>query len=61
MVVVSMTFHQSAKESSRSKPQALDRRDLGLRRVVGTTTVHGIPSRRACHASPWAMFPALAV
>src|SRR5262245_35369991 len=27
----------------------------------GTTEVHGMPSRRACQATPWAMFPALAV
>src|SRR5262245_31841894 len=27
----------------------------------GTTEVHGMPSRRAWHATPWAMLPALAV
>ncbi len=27
----------------------------------GTTIVHGTPTSRAAHASPWAMFPALAV
>src|SRR5436190_15172338 len=29
--------------------------------VSGTTTAHDTPSLRACQATPWAMFPALAV
>ena len=41
--------------------EALDCGELRHRRVVGTTIVAGMPSSRAIHATPCAMFPVLVV
>ena len=61
-VVRSMTRHQSANGTRMtSAPNAVDGIGLCRGRVVGDDDRARIASSRAHQATPWAMFPALAV
>ena len=57
-----MTSHQASYGIfSTRPPRRLIAASLASGAWSGTTIVAGTPSSRAVHATPWAMFPALAV
>jgi hypothetical protein len=59
---VSKAFHHSSNGTLITRPPSLSMALTFVSGAVsGATTVQGIPSSRAHHATPWAMFPADAV
>ncbi len=56
------TVHHSSKGTSTEvAPRAAMASSFARGALSGTITLQGTPRRRAFHATPWAMLPALAV